>query len=292
MTTNTLTDLAGALYHQARQLKRRLLRKSEGEAILRDRYQTIHGKPLTDQPRTFTEKLYHRMLEWHRAIDPKYPWLTDKYSVRAYVESELGPEYLPDLLWHGSRPVEIPEGLLHLPCIIKPTHASQRVLVNRNTIGRERVEAVCRAWLQTNYYWHGREAQYYPLTPAIQIEGLLEDESGNLPLDYKVWCFHGEPELIQVIDHSKTFNSFFDVKWNLLNIRNHATRMPKEMPKPDNLHDMLSVAERLSREFDFVRVDLYTVRGRVYFGELTFTPTAGVMKFEQPEWDQRLGEKW
>lgn len=279
------------------QLKRHLFMASEGEAILRDRYQTIHGKPLPPEPRTFTAKLYHRMLEWHRHIDPKYPWLTDKYTVRAYVESEIGPEYLPDLLWHSYRIDEIPEGLLRMPCIIKPTHASQRVLVNRDTIGRDRVEAVCRAWLNTNYYWHGREAQYYPLTPAIQIEGLLEDESGNLPLDYKVWCFHGEPELIQVINFDRDTHSFYDTKWNALELSYNPKKGRADRPRPAQLDTMLEVAGRLSspREqppFDFVRVDLYNVRGKVYFGELTFTPTAGVMKFQQEEWDQRLGEKW
>jgi hypothetical protein len=55
---------------------------------------------------------------------------------------------------------------------------------------------------------------------------------------------------------------------------------------------MIDVASRLSEGFDFVRVDLFNVDGRIYFGELTFTPSAGWIRFEPPEWNLRLGKLW
>jgi hypothetical protein len=292
MTTITLADCARTLYRSVRQAKRHLFRQREGRAILLARYQKIHGKPLPRQPQTFTAKLYHRMLNWHRHIDPKYPWLTDKHSVRAYVDNKIGQEYLPDLYWQGTDQREIPFHRLKADYVIKPTHASQRVLVKRGIMHHSRIESAAADWLTVNYYWHAREAQYYPLTPALVIEECLTDDQGHLPLDYKIWCFHGQPEMIQVINFERDTHSFYSPDWKQLNLAYNAKKATADRPRPAQLETMLEVAAKLSKEFDFVRVDLYNVHGKVYFGELTFTPTAGNMKFQQPEWDRVLGEKW
>ena len=287
-----LNTIARSIYHHVRDTKRQLLRPWEGPALLKARYERIHGKPLSDTPKMFTELLYHRMLEWHEYVDPKYPWLTDKHTVRAYVEQCIGPEYLIDLYWHGYRPDEIPWNVLLQPCVVKPTHMSQQVLVNDGHPNRFHVEQVCKEWLKQNYYWNHREAQYYSLKPAIIIEECLRNEDHSLPLDYKIWCFHGQPAIIQVINSDRDTHSFYSPKWEQLDIAYTQKKQWQERSRPDKLDELLHVAHRLSSEFDFVRVDLYHVKNTVYFGELTFTPTAGALQFADPSWDEHLGYLW
>jgi hypothetical protein len=293
MIESLRSTVAHSLYSHARQATRHLFRTQHGQIAILKRYHRVHGQPLRlDNPRTFTEKLYHRMLSWHRHMDPMIPWLTDKYSVRAYVESTIGPEYLPDVYWHGYRPEEIPFNRLKADYVIKPTHASQRVLVKRGIMHHSRIEAAAAEWLTVNYYWHAREAQYYTLKPALVIEECLTDSDGSLPLDYKVWCFNGKPEMIQVINFERDSHSFYSPAWKKLDLCYNPKKGTADRPRPDQLETMLDIAGRLSHGFGFVRVDLYNVRGKVYFGELTFTPTAGTMKFQQDEWDRALGGKW
>ena len=92
-------------------------------------------------------------------------------------------------------------------------------------------------------------------------------------------------------NHPHTIAPFYDTSWNKLDLT-YLNRRPFDISKPENLTELLHVAERLSAEFDFVRVDLFNIRGRVYFGELTFTPLAGHLHLTPESWDLRLGLKW
>jgi hypothetical protein len=125
----------------------------------------------------------------------------------------------------------------------------------------------------------------------VIVEEYLKNEDGTGPLDYRFWCFGGIPEVIQVDNHAHDINPFFDTKWNLLDLYYRDGAARPALGKPKNFEQMLVVASRLSEGFDFVRVDLYNIDGKIYFGEMTFTP-AGSLKFRPPIWDFRLGEKW
>jgi hypothetical protein len=65
-----------------RKLKRHLFRRSDGERILIERFNTLHGGDL-DNPRTFTEKLYRRMIEVNRIGNPVLTRLADTNTSRA-----------------------------------------------------------------------------------------------------------------------------------------------------------------------------------------------------------------
>ncbi len=281
------------LYKGTRKAKRTLFRQSEGEAILLARYHRIHGKSLNMKaPKTFTEKLFWRMVSWNRSLNPIFTQLTDKSSARTHVANTLGDEYLIRLLWYGDNPRTIPFSRLPTRYVMKPSHTSQQVIVVRNPTDRTELINRASAWLGNNYYWNAREYQYYGIKPGVMIEECLENPDGSLPLDYKLWCFNGEPELIQVINHARDMSSFYDKTWTLLDLTNKEGRSQRPITKPANLEEMISVASKLSVGFGFVRVDLYNVNGRVYFGELTFTPAAGHMKLQPDSWDAALGEKW
>jgi hypothetical protein len=124
------------------------------------------------------------------------------------------------------------------------------------------------------------------------IEEYLRTPDGNGPLDYRIWCFKGVPEVIQVDNYAHSINPFFDTKWSQLDLyyREGVSRPP--IAKPIHLEQMISIASKLTAGFDFVRVDLYDIDGKIYFGEFTFTPTAGELKLRPEIWDVKLGAKW
>jgi hypothetical protein len=219
--------------------------------------------------------------------------LADKYAVRAHVASTIGEEYLIPLLWQGEDPRAIPFSRLPANYVIKPNHSSgQVILVRGEEADREAIIREVSGWLASDYYWKDREYQYYGIKPRIVIEEYLENQDDGGPLDYRFWCFGGVPAVIQVDNHAHDINPFFDAQWNHLDLyyRKNATR--PHIAKPRCLEQMYELASRLSQGMGFVRVDLYNVQGRVYCGELTFTPTGGILKFSPSVWDVKLGEKW
>lgn len=277
-----------------RDLKRRVMRRSEGEAFLLRRYSRIHGKPpnLTN-PQTFTEKLFWRMITWNRGDMPsRFRQLADKYAVRAHVASTVGEEYLIKLLWHGDDPGAIPFDQLPAEYVIKPNHSSGEVIIVRGEANREEIIRQVSGWLAKDYYWQAREYQYYGIKPRIVVEEFLESQDDRGPLDYRFWCFGGVPEVIQVDNHAHDINPFFDAHWNQLDLyyRKKAIRPP--ITKPKYFEQMFELASRLSQGIGFVRVDLYNINGQVYCGELTLTPVGGIFQFTPDYWDLKLGEKW
>lgn len=277
-----------------RDIKRRVMRRSEGEAFLLRRYSRIHGKPLNlANPRTFTEKLFWRMITWNRgAMPPRFRQLADKYAVRAHVANTVGEKYLTKLLWHGNDPRAIPFDRLPTEYVIKPSHAAGKVIIVRGEADRKNIIRQVSSWLANDYYWHGRESQYYGISPRILIEEYLTNEDGSPPFDYKVYCFNGTPEQILVRNHTHDICPFFDTTWNLLDFSDEVDAVRPWVPQPTNLGEMLALAAKLSVGFGYVRLDFYNIKGRVYLGEFTFTPAAGIIKYDPEFWDLKLGEKW
>ncbi len=282
------------LVDQYRTVKRRMMRRSEGELFLLRRYSRIHGKPLNlTNPQAFTEKLFWRMITWNRGdMPPRFTQLADKYAARAHVASMVGEKHLIKLLWHGDDPRAIPFDRLPAKYVIKPSHAAGQVIIVKGHADRDEIIRTASGWLASNYYWHGRESQYYGIPPRIVIEEYLTNEDGSPPLDYKFYCFNGVPDQIIVRNHTHNIHPIFDTTWTLLDlVVSNCTERPW-VPKPANLEEMLVLAAKLSAGFGFVRIDLYNVNGRVYFGEFTFTPAAGIIKYAPESWDLAHGKKW
>jgi hypothetical protein len=124
------------------------------------------------------------------------------------------------------------------------------------------------------------------------IEEYLQNKDGTGPLDYRFYCFNGIPEVIQVDNHAHDINPFYDTNWKQLDLYYRKGVSRPAIEKPINLEHMNLVASKLSADFDFVRVDLYNIDGKIYFGEFTFTPTAGELKLQPESWDLKLGNKW
>ncbi len=274
-------------------LRNRLLRRWESEPLMLAAYREQHGRDadLAD-PRLFSEKLLWRMLMIERHGSLLMSRLTDKVLVRDHVSAKLGPEHLVKLLWHGPDPRLLPWDALPKPSMAKTNHGSGWNRAIRPGDRREEVVATFRRWLRNNCYWESRERQYDSIAPQMLVEEFLDEGRPDGPLGYKFWCFAGEPVVIQTSNTPHTLHSFYDPAWKRLPLTYRAKGGETELARPDTLPQMLRVAAELSREFEFVRVDLYSVRGRVLFGELTFTPVAGNFRLRPPGWDERLGAHW
>ncbi len=273
---------------------RRLLRRSEGEKRLFERFAALHGYRLDlKNPQTFSEKVFCRMVRWNRRVDPRFTLLADKLAVRSHVSARIGDEYLVPLLWHGKDPQQIPFDTLPTHYVVKTNHGSGYIIIVEGTADRDDIVRKATTWVESNLYWACREAQYYHIAPQVMIEELLASPDGSHVLLYRFWCFDGVPRILNVDNLDHTIGLFYDLRWNPLGFTHQARRPPKrESPKPLNLDRMVALATRLSEGLDFVRVDLYNVDGRIYFSEFTFTPDAGSFAFDPADWNLRIGQMW
>jgi hypothetical protein len=145
------------------------------------------------------------------------------------------------------------------------------------------------------------EPQYKGMKPCVIAEEVLSLDDGHTSLiDYKIWCFNGSPYFIYVCgdrssDGTRVGVMAYDLEWNahpewcvFTTDQHEGTKIPK----PHQLDKMLAIAEKLSKGFPELRVDLYHVNNRVYFGELTFTSQGGLMDYFTPEFNLELGSKF
>jgi len=251
--------------------------------------------PNLKHPRTYNEKVVHtKLFRPH----PLGPLVADKRRVRQYVAEKGLKSILNGLLWVGTNPREIPFDTLPDQFVIKATHGSgwNLVVQNKNTLNRAEVVETCSRWLRLKYGQYSKryEVHYDQIEPAIIIEEFLHDFEYGIPLDFKLYCFHGQPHYILVVtgrfvERSK---SIYDTEWNLCPVEK-GWPGKVDIPRPRQLERMLEVAAICSADFGACRVDLYVPNDeRVVFGEITLTPSGGVEPFKPREWDFKLGSLW
>jgi len=259
-------------------------------------YYLEHGYvPHFKNPRTFSEKVFSRMLYSRKQILTD---VSDKLKVREYVSQRIGNRYFIPLLWQGENPDDIPFELLPSRLFIKTNHGCGYNIPVRDIrkYSPHKIRAQLRIWLRENFCtdsFLGIHWAYKNIKPMIMIEEFLE-ENGKPPLDYKFFCFSGRVEyLLIVYDRFASHQEkHFTRDFVPLDLWNGADQYPGPFIRPYNLEEMIKVAETLSAGFDFIRVDLYNVNGKIYFGELTCYPAGGLAAFVPRKWDFIFGEKW
>ena len=245
-------------------------------------------------PRTYNEKL-----QWLKLNDrhPEYTKLVDKVTAKDYVAARIGANYIIPTLGVWDSIDEIDWDALPNQFVIKVTSDSGGIVVckDKSQLDKEKAKAKLRHGWGKNYYQYNKEYPYKDVKPRIIAEQYMEDESGYELKDYKFFCFDGEPKLLFVAtDRGKkdedTKFDFYDIEFNHLPFLNGHPNARVAPTKPENYEEMIEIAKKLSRGMCHVRVDLYNVRGKIYFGELTFFHWSGMTPFEPQEWDYRLGE--
>jgi hypothetical protein len=272
-----------------------LFRFLPDRAYLKLLYFVCLGKKLNlEAPKSFTEKI-----QWLKLFDrrPQYTLLVDKFTVRQYITKTIGEEYLIPIVggpWKKFDEINIE----NLPnrFVLKCTHDSGGVVIcdDKSTIDWNFTKKKISKNLRRNYYWYGREWPYKNVKPLIIAEKYMVDESGYELKDYKFFCFNGKPRIMFIATDrgSKTEQTkfdFFDMNFNHLPIKNGHENSTKKITKPNNFDEMKEIAEKLSNGFTHLRVDLYEINGKIYFGELTFYHWSGLVSFEPAEWDYFIG---
>lgn len=250
--------------------------------------------PNFKHPKRFTEKLQLYKMKYRNPIMPQ---CVDKYDVRKYVESKGLGHILNELYGVYYSVEEIDFNSLPDKFVVKSTTGGGGlnviVVKDKSECDFGEIKRIASSWggHKTGAVSSGREWAYSGMGRSrIIIEKYLENAQGGELTDYKFFCFNGEPKCVQV-DTGRFdghHQNYYDMQWQSLGV--HCTYPEGEpQPMPHNFDEMKRMAGMLSKEFPFVRVDLYNVNGVVYFGELTFYPSSGYGKFHPDKFDYQLG---
>jgi len=248
-----------------------------------------------------TPKLYTEKIQWLKLYDAseQKARLADKYRVREWIGNQLGEEYLIPLLGAWDNFMDIDFEALPNSFVLKANHGSGMNIIvkSKYDIDFDSMRDEVERWLQIDYtYVSGFEMHYSKIKPVIIAEEYIEQLDGNL-YDFKIHCFGGRPVFIQLIGDRNLethggYQAFYNTEWEKLDVTfGDYPTYEKIIEKPTSLDEMLRVARVLSKDFCYVRVDLYSLNSHVYFGEMTFTPASGMYPYMSPQdFNIRLGD--
>ena len=235
-----------------------------------------------NEPQTFSEKIIKLKVEDYNN-NPLVKQCADKYAVRAYVEDNGCGELLNELYAVYDSPDEIDWDSLPQSFALKLNIgcACNYFCPDKSKADRDEVMQLMRGWMKKKP-WSGYAEMQYKVDKKILLEKYLSDKDGAVPVDYKVYCFHGEPAVVFYLCgrfSGEMHAGFFDTEWNYLGIGKEPV-IPEldedEIPeKPACLDVMLDASAKLSKNFPFVRIDFYQIDSKAVFGEMTFTPRGG-----------------
>lgn len=252
-----------------------------------------------DNPQRWTEKLQLYKMYYR---NPTLSQCVDKYGVRSYIKERGLGESLVKLYGAFKSSKEIDIEKLPRSFVIKLSNGGGGLNVDlikdKDAVDLKSVFAKYDKWIsgfKPIKVQPGREWAYTGIKEAyILIEELLINKKNPAAgiEDFKILCFQGEPKYI-IVDKDRYTNhkrNFYDTSWNRINVTTDHEQFETPYPKPKNIEKMMEIARKLSEDFPFVRVDLYDVDGKIYFGELTFYPWTGYVQFAPDEFDFTLGK--
>lgn len=228
---------------------------------------------------------------------------TDKWAVRDYVSSKgLEDILIPVCANAVTDPEDLDFDQLPNRFVLKAAHGCGMNLIctDKQKLDVGVAKQKMRQWLETTYGTYSVEPHYRSLPHRVYAEACIADP--ETLIDYKIHCLNGKPSFILVcsgreqgaVASAGVTMDLYDLDWNWIDgIQRYKNHCPGtgNIPRPEHLERMLQIAQILSADFDFVRVDLYDVNGKVYFGELTFTPANGVMPSYCQALHQSEGQK-
>ena len=245
-----------------------------------------HNKRLPNlkNPQTFSEKLVYLKLKRY-CKDPLVIRCADKLAVRGYVEEQGYGELLNRLIGVYNSVEQIPWDQLPNKFALKWNFGSTFNIIcdNKGELDIESAKKQLNRWGRSKYWLRDGELQYKHCSKKLICEEYLDTDQGFLPYDYKLYCFHGEVKAILVMaDREKEMKAgFFTPDWRYIGPADRKCLAFEELPsRPVSLGKMVECARTLSKAFPFVRVDFYQCGNKAVFGEMTFTPAAGVFMYQ------------
>lgn len=262
-------------------------------------YESLGYYPNLKNPRSFNEKINWLKLNYHNPIENK---IIDKYEFKNWVKEKLGDRYTVPLLGVYEDVNDIDFEKLPQKFVLKTTMGagSRDVFIVKNKSKAD----IDNLKYQLSYY-----QQYYlnsynfslargnkGVQSRILVEEYLEELSDDVS-DFKFFCFNGKVKCFYIANNwAKFLNrktlAYYDMNGDRLPFRydRHHLRNEKKYVPTKNFKKMVEIAEKLSQGFPFVRVDMYDLKDKIYVGELTFCPGAGLGVYDPVDWDYKLGE--
>lgn len=248
--------------------------------------------PNWNNPHKYNEKLQWLKLYNHR---PEYTTMVDKYEVKKYVANIVGDKYIIPTIGVWNKPEDIDFDSLPDRFVLKTTHGGGNTGVvickNKTIFDRQAAIKKLRKSLKQNIYYSLKEWPYKNVPRRILAEEFIEGNNNDLP-DYKFFCFDGEVKALFIGTERQSGDvkfDFYDADFNHLDLVQVHPMSGKLLAKPENYEEMKQVASSLSKGLPHVRVDLYNINGKIYFGELTFFHHSGIVPFHPEEWDNIFG---
>lgn len=243
-----------------------------------------------DHPQTFNEKL-----QWLKLYDhnPLYTTLVDKYRVKDWVAALIGKEHIIPTLAVYDSVDEIDLNKLPDQFVLKCNHDSGSVYVCKDKLFFDisSIKHKLDQHIQHNFYWDAREWAYKNVERKIFAETYMQDDHFEDLVTYKFLCFDGKPEVMYAtVKTDDIWENYYDMSFNMLPIRHGRRTSTTLLDKPTCFDKMITIARKLSQGMTHVRIDLYEVKGVVYFSEFTFYDWGGLIKFDNSQWDHKLGE--
>jgi len=263
-------------------------------SIVEAQFKQVYGRlPDLVNPLTFDEKIQWYKLYYRRSIMTD---LADKYKVRQYVTEKGLGHILNELYGVYAHFEDIPFDALPEAFVMKANHGSGWNIIckSKAKLDMKNARAKLNRWLCKNHYLSGREWAYKHIEPMIICERYLENEEFGELIDYKFYCYGGVPEVIFVccgrFGPEGVRYDAYDMSWNRIPACKGKPVAGLNLPKPPNFEAMRDIAITLSEGFPFIRVDLYSVQGRIYFSELTFYPDNGLVPFSPDHYNRFFGD--
>lgn len=232
-------------------------------------------------PGNLNEKI--QWLKFNELNNDIYTLCADKYKVREYVSSKGCGEILNALYEVYDQPQDINYDSLPEKFALKCNHGAGYNIIchDKTLLDIDKTNRQLNKWLKEDFSSHFIEPQYKKIERKILCERYIENERGGFPDDYKFYCFNGKPYAVMVCtgrEKGRPKFYYFDMKWHPLPFEDTVELISKnDYPaKPEGFDKMKHYATQLASDFKFVRADFYLMNGSVIFGELTFTPSAGL----------------
>lgn len=264
------------------------------EKYIKYLYKKRFGKKINlDNPKTFNEKN-----NWRKLYDrnPKYTNMVDKYKFKEYVKNKVGEDYVIPLIGVYDNSDQIQLETLPDKFVLKVNHAGGIIVCrDKNKFDFQKANKELKRELKMDYYIRSREWPYKNVERKI----ICEKYMGEDLMDFKNYCFGGKLMYTFVWENKSRedgrkpepiFCGSYDRKWNKKDFKIGYKSKVKEIKKPECYEEMIKIAERLSENIPFVRVDCYIIDNKLYAGEMTFFPWGGFMKFEDEKDNEYLGD--
>jgi len=256
------------------------------------KYSICHGYKFDiNNPKTFTEKIFWYMTEYDCSEISK---ISDKVLFKSYIQSKLGDGMTVKMYgaWDNVDGLlknwdELPNRVV-LKSNLQGDDKCIKIILDKSIIDVNSLKKELQTWLEPkNTLLDKYDCRMYNSKPQILAEEYIENKTGQL-FDYKFFCFHGEPYCVYAdYDHTITF---YDMDWKKMDVTYSKYKIG-EVPKPIHFEEMKQYARILSKDFPFVRVDMYDLQDRVYMGEMTFNPGASFQKYDPESFNELLGSK-